>query len=135
MIDSLPEELVYYISEFISLQGIMFVNKEMYEYFHQNMIEKWKTRGRFMVDEVNREKMTVNQENVMNEWIFFSINPGVYRTRLLGEMHDHLFVSIDRFFREREKENGEMWCKAIVEDENGYILRGMIEYEVILFEE
>ena len=121
MIIFLPEELIYHISSFISLEGIMFVNKEMYDYIRKDIIEKWKNRGRSLVDHVNIEKMTVKQENIIiNEWIFFSINQGVYRTHLSGEMHDHLFLSIDRFFREkRKKVDSEMWCKAIVEDENG----------------
>ena len=135
MLNNLPEEIVYHLKGFITnkdVSALVFVNKEMYKYLVAYMIKQWKDHGRKLVDNVNREKLTILPEDILvNEWMFFPINPGAYRTHLSGEMHDHFFLTIDRYIGGIEYPT---WRKAIVQDENGNRMRGLVAYEVILFE-
>lgn len=136
MLNNLPEEMVYHLKGFITNEGVsalMFVNKDMYNYLVAYMIKQWKDRGKKLIDNVNREKLTILPEDILvNEWMFFPINPGAYRTHLSGEMHDHFFLSIDRYIGGRIEYP--TWRKAIAQDENGNLMRGMVDYEVILLE-
>lgn len=136
MLNNLPEEMVYHLKGFITnddVCSLVFVNKEMYNYFVTSMIGEWKNRGRKLVDNVNREKLTILPEDILvNEWMFFPINPGAYRTHLSGETHDHFFLSIDRYVGGGIEYT--TWRKAIAQDENGNLMRGLVDYEVILVE-
>lgn len=133
MVDTFPEEIVYHLSGFIQYEdfsNIIYVNRQLYEYFQPLLLSYWKKRGRSLINYVNNEKLTINRENIIHEWVFFPISLGTYRTRLNGEMHDHLFISIDKYIGKNfDYENRK---KAIVQDENGNIMRGLVEYEIIV---
>lgn len=137
MFNNLPEEMIYHLKGFITnedVSALVFVNKEMYNYLVACMIKQWKDNGRKLVDNVNREKLTILPEDIIvNEWMFFPcINLGAYRTHLSGETHDHLFLSIDRYIRGGiEYPTG---INTIAQDENGNRMRGLVDYEVIFYE-
>lgn len=85
------------------------------------------TKSRFKIDRANIDKLSIKNENILvNEYIFYHHINGIYFEKSFKNQHKHLFISINKFNESLLLHNFE---KAIVQDDNGNIIRGIIKHE------
>ena len=96
-----------------------------------NLIRNWMIKGRCKIDRANIDKLLIKNENILvDEYIFYSRIPGVYTSKPVGDEHNHLFISLDKFISLYPQYK--YFENAIAEDENGNIMRGVVDYETIM---
>tara|TARA_Y100000389_G_C17388416_1_gene478427 strand:- start:779 stop:1072 length:294 start_codon:yes stop_codon:yes gene_type:complete len=93
----------------------------------QKLISNLTTKGRFKIDNVNTDKLSIKNENILvNEYIFYHHMTDIYFSKPVANEHKHLFISINKSNESLLFHNFE---KAIVQDENGNTIRGIIKHE------
>jgi hypothetical protein len=139
MLPKLPAEIVYWFSEYMEdINKLMFVNKSIYIYVQKEYINRWRLASKLLIDYCNNEKSTLLPQNILNNWTFFRISSGTYRTDFSNddedeeEIHNHIFITLDTYYGSCNIiDDGSFWEKAIVYDCMDNRIRGMITYDYV----
>lgn len=134
MINHLPTDILEYLCSYLSESDCWCVSKSsiyFYTLMKNNLISNWMKRGLYKIDRVNIDKLSIKNENrLVDEYIFYSRILGFYFSKPVGDEHNHLFISLDTFISLSSEYK--YFENAIAEDENGNIMRGVVQYETIL---
>ena len=132
MIIHLPEEILEYV--FIILYdtdrwSVSKTSRYFYQLMRNRLIDDWMTMGRCKIVRTILDKLSIKNENILVcEYIFYIVSNGVYFSKPVGDEHNNLFISIDK----DSTATRHSFEKAIVEDEDGNIIRGVVDYEVLV---
>ena len=132
MIIHLPEEILEYV--FIILYdtdrwSVSKTSRYFYQLMRNRLIDDWMTMGRCKIVRTILDKLSIKNENILvGEYIFYIVSNGVYFSKPVGDEHNNLFISIDK----DSTATRHSFEKAIVEDEDGNIIRGVVDYEVLV---
>ena len=132
MIIHLPEEILEYVFFYLYNTDRWSVSKTS-RYFSQLMINRliddWMTMGRCKIVRTILDKSSIKNENILvGEYVFYSVSSGIYFSKPVGDEHNNLFISIDNNSTTKRHSIE----KAIIEDEDGNIIRGVVYYEVLV---
>ena len=133
MIINLPEEILEYLLSYIYDTDRWSVSKTsiyFYQLMKNRLIHNWMMNGFCKIARSNLDKLSIKYQNILvGEYVFYYMYDGVYCSRHEGDEHDSLFIRIDK--RKLFSTARHSFEKAIVEDEDGNIIRGLVDYEVI----
>lgn len=134
MIIRLPRDVLEYLYFYLYESDCWSVSKSskhFYTLMKDKLIDDWITKGCCKITRSNIDKLSIKNENILvDEYIFYCHIPGVYISKHVRDEHNHLFISIDKFMNSSSRYNN--FENAIVEDENGNIIRGVVDYETIM---
>lgn len=138
MIIHLPEEILEYVLFYLydtDRWSVSKTSRYFYQLMRNRLIDDWMTMGRCKIVRTILDKLSIKNENILvGEYIFYIVSNGVYFSKPVGDEHNNLFISIDNnsYFSHTAAQSLHFFEKAIVEDEDGNIIRGVVDYEVIV---
>jgi hypothetical protein len=90
--------------------------------------------SKLLIDDCNNEKSSILPQNILNNLRFFPLSPGTYRTYLSDDdnSHNHIFITLDKYYGSYNINDDGFWEKAIVYDCMDNPIRGMITYETLV---
>lgn len=132
MIIHLPKEILEYLLFYLydtDRWSTCKNSRYFYQLMRNRLIDDWMMKGCCKITGSILDKLSIKNENILvGEYVFYSVSSGVYFSKPVGDEHNNLFISIDK----NNQRSYNFFEKAIVEDEDGNIIRGVIDYEVIV---
>jgi hypothetical protein len=116
------------------INKLMFVNKSIYVCIQKEYINRLRQSSKLLIDYCNNEKSSILSQNILNNWKVFQLSPGTYRTYLSyhDNSHNHIFITLDKYYGIYNIIDDGFWEKAIVYDCMDNRIRGMITYETLV---
>jgi hypothetical protein len=111
--------------------NFLVINKRIYKSAQKNIINKWKHKGKLLIDKCNKEKLIIDKSHILQGNLFYQYIdyiPGAYKS------HDKsrkpiLFIAYDmcyHYFRFHSNEKTDKFIHSLVLDIDGNIIRGVI---------